>query len=77
MFSGHFWLNGKSDEIEIINSASLELSERVGEPYQAIYVKFLGHIDDREPVGFEEETDGLIFMDQLIEYSTEKPSACK
>ncbi len=73
----YFWLNGNPNEVEIINNASLGLSESVGKPYQAIYVKFSGHIDNREPVGFEEEADGLIFMDELIEYSIEKPSTCK
>jgi hypothetical protein len=74
--SKYFWLNGESSERDVIDRASLELSEKVGEPYQAVYVVFAGYTEQREPVGFEEETDGLLYMTNLIDYSEEFPSNC-
>ncbi|AWB02037.1 MULTISPECIES: hypothetical protein [Vibrio] len=72
----YFWLNGESVNRGIIDNASLELADKVNEPYQAIYIRFNGFIEDREPVGFEDDTDGLIYMTELLEYSEQIPESC-
>ncbi|MGF1776684.1 hypothetical protein [Vibrio nomapromontoriensis] len=75
--SAYYWLNGESSSMKVIEQASLQLSEQVGEPYQAIYVKFMGFVDDRVPVGFEEETDGLLYMIELVEHSDQASAHCR
>ncbi|HAS6410306.1 hypothetical protein [Vibrio vulnificus] len=73
----NFWLNGKQKPMEIIEQASLAKAQKVGEPYQEIYVLFSGFPENRKPVGFEEETDGLIYMTDLIKSSSQTKEGCK
>lgn len=73
----YFWLNGEPKPMDIIDNASLQLAEKLEEPYQKIYIKFSGFVEYREPVGFEEETDGIIYMRELIEKSESPPRHCK
>lgn len=73
----YFWLNGEPKAMDIIDNASLQLAEKMGEPYQKIYVQFSGFFEHREPVGFEEETDGIIYMRELIENSENPPKHCQ
>ncbi|EHD1698948.1 hypothetical protein JR728_004610 [Vibrio vulnificus] len=72
-----FWLNGEQEQMKIIEQASLAKAQEVGEPYQEIYVLFSGFPEERKPVGFEEETDGLIYMAELIKSSSQTKEGCK
>ena len=72
-----FWLNGEHKQMEVIEQASLEKAIKVGEPYQEIYVLFSGFAENRKPVGFEEETNGLIYMTKLIKSSSQLTESCK
>ncbi|KJG57088.1 hypothetical protein UA38_12000 [Photobacterium kishitanii] len=71
-----FWLNGDSSQMQIIEKESLQLAQEFNEPYKDIYVIFSGFIEQREPVGFEEETDGLLYMTKLLKYSKVRPISC-
>ncbi|OLQ90109.1 hypothetical protein BIY22_03635 [Vibrio panuliri] len=72
-----YWLNGEQKQMEAIEQMSLEKARNVGEPYQQIYVLFSGFAENREPIGFEEQTDGLIYMTELIESSSQSKESCK
>lgn len=72
-----FWLNGHPEQMKTIEELSLRQAEKIGEPYQEVYVRFSGFAEHREPVGFEEETSGLIYMTQLIDASNQQPGHCK
>ncbi|MEG3223812.1 hypothetical protein PD716_24745 [Vibrio gigantis] len=72
-----FWLNGEQKQMKVIEQASLAKAQRFGEPYQEIYVLFSGFAENREPVGFEEETDGLIYMSELIKSSVQMTESCE
>ncbi len=71
------WLNGEQKQMEIIEQASLAKAQKIGEPYQEIYILFSGFPENRKPVGFEEETNGLIFMTELIKSSSQTKEGCK
>ncbi|ANN29696.1 hypothetical protein EWS92_22605 [Vibrio vulnificus] len=72
-----FWLNGEQKQMEIIEQASLAKAQKVGEPYQEIYVLFSGFPENRKAVGFEEETVGLIYMTELIKSSNQTKEGCQ
>ncbi|WP_394133245.1 hypothetical protein [Shewanella maritima] len=75
--SDNYWLNGESSSMELIENASMQLSKKTGKPYQAIYVQFSGYIDERPPTGFEQGTDGLLYMTELLTYSENAPETCQ
>ena len=70
-----YWLNGK--DIKTIEDKSLSLSFLRSKPYQAIYVKFSGFFENREMIGFEDNYDGLIYLDTLFSYKEKIPLFCK
>lgn len=71
-----FWLNGQLAQMKVIEQASLEKARKMGEPYQEIYLQFSGFAEDRAPVGFEEDTNGLVYMTDLIKFSALAPDYC-
>ncbi len=75
--SEYFWLNGNHPQMDIIENESLSLVETKNEPYQSIYIKFSGFVEQREAVGFEDDYDGLIYMDELLVHMKQAPLSCK
>lgn len=75
-----YWLNGaqggENSEMNVIRDVAKEIRKVTGNPYPTIYVEFIGGIDTREPVGFEEEYDGILVMEKLIDYSKVIPHTC-
>ncbi|MBF4218638.1 hypothetical protein, partial [Vibrio anguillarum] len=61
-----FWLNGEQDGMRVIQKESLKAMNKKQEPYQSVYVQFIGRPDSRNPIGFEDSYDGLLYLIKLI-----------
>ena len=70
-----YWLNGK--DIKTIEDKSLSLAFLRSKPYQPIYVKFSGSFENRKMIGFEDNYDGLIYLDNLKSSDDKIPLFCK
>ncbi|NQY22363.1 MAG: hypothetical protein HRT40_13900 [Campylobacteraceae bacterium] len=70
-----YWLNGK--DIKTIEDKSLALAFLRSKPYQRIYIKFSGSFENREMIGFEDNYDGLIYLDKLKSSDEKIPLFCK
>ena len=73
--SKSYWLSGQ--DMQSIEQASLMLARTKNAPYQPIYIKFLGSYEDREMIGFEDNYDGLIYLDKLLIKEEKAPFNCK
>ncbi len=70
-----YWLNG--EDLRVIEQTSLYLANIRKRPYQKVYIKFLGFYESRDTVGFEDNYDGLIYLNKLFSYSNKNFSFCK
>lgn len=51
--------------------------DNAGEPYQPMYLEFRGDLVDRQPVGFEEDYDGIMRINEVEKYSFDLPASCQ
>ena len=71
-----FWLTGEPALMQTIKQQSLQLATSKQAPYQAIYIKFSGFIDQRKSEGFATDYQGKLYMEQLLAYSQQIPADC-
>ncbi len=59
-----------------INEVKQFYWDNVAEAYQPMYLKFRGHLVERQPEGFEEDYDGIMYISDVEEYSFDLPPSC-
>ncbi len=72
-----YWLNGNKTDMKLIQSEVIKLSTQRNAPYQNVYIEFTGKVENRDPVGFEEDFDGLLYLNKLDIYSEVIPEYCE
>lgn len=73
--------NENNDYWVSFNWAGIEMhqfyKEFSNKPYQLMYLEFRGQLLDEVVAGFAEQSDGLVRVSEVLNYSFEVPNACK